>query len=338
MRYLSYLLLFFLFIPNYTIAKETKTLPTLVIYSNASFARDWMQIGHPIKRAFEFQCNCKLEFITLTGNTMFSRLLLEGNSSRADLVVGLDMNLIDKAEESGLFAPHNISVKGLSIPMEWTNKYFIPYNYGYIAFIYNSKKLKNPPKSFQELIDRPDDELKFIMQDPRSSTVGRSLVFWTKLIYGDQAQEIWRKLKNKIVTVTKSFSESYVLFTEGEADMLISYSSSPAYHMIAEGNYDIKAAEFAEGHYLQIELAGKLKSSKQQELADRFLEFILSRSFQRSIPINAFMFPVIDLGSDLPKEYSHLFTPKRIFIAQPEDIKKNRNLWIQEWLKALSKR
>ena len=124
MRYLSYLLLSFLFIPNLVFAEETKTLPTLVIYSNASFARDWMNIGHPIKRAFEFQCNCKVEFVTLTGNTMLSRLLLEGSSSKADIVVGLDMNLIDKAEESGLFAPHNISVKNLSIPMQWTNKYF----------------------------------------------------------------------------------------------------------------------------------------------------------------------------------------------------------------------
>lgn len=339
---MRYLLVFFISLilsSNISLAQEDKTpTKTLTIYSNSSFARDWMQIGHPIKRAFEFECDCKVDLISLSGNSMLSRLFLEGSNSPADIIIGLDMNLLDKAQESGLFGKHNIYLDNkLKLPIEWNNEYFIPYDYGYLSFIYNSKKLKNPPKSFQDLIERSDDELKFIMQDPRNSTVGMSLVAWIRMLYGDEAPKIWQKLKNKIVTVTKSFSESYILFMEGESDILISYSSSPIYHIFSESNHDIKDINFKEGHYLQVELVGKLKTSKNPELADKFLNFVLSRSFQRSIPINTFMFPVIELGPDLPKEYRSLAIPTKSFIATAEEMKNNRNLWIQEWLQALSK-
>ena len=334
-RLVKYLFLFIL-LPNLLYAEEPSNHPRkLIIYTHKAFMKDWMQIGHPVKRAFEFECNCQLEFISLgSAGTILSRLMLEGDTSPADLVLGLDMSLIDKALDSGLFTPHNIHPKNLTLPIKWTNNYFLPYDYGYLAFVYNSKKLKNPPTSFQELIEDP--KLKIIIQEPRSSTVSLGLVAWVRLLYKDQAPEVWKKLKKKIITVTKSWSESYGLFLQGEADMVLSYSTSPAYHMIAEGNYDIKAAEFKEGHYLQIELIGKLKSSKNSDLADKFMHFVLSRSCQRIIPIHGFMLPIIDLGTDLPKEYSYLFTPKKVFLASPEEMKKYRNIWIKEWLQALA--
>ena len=244
--------------------------------------------------------------------------------------------MADKTEDLNLFAPHNVSVDNLAIPTEWNSKYFIPYDYGYLAFIYNTKKLKNPPSSFQELMDNPN--LKIIIQDPRSSTLGLGLVAWVNLIYQDKAPQVWKKLKNNIVTVTKNWSDSYNLFTQGEADLLLSYSTSPAYNMIVEDNSDIKAAQFKEGHFLQIELIGKLKTSKEPDLADKFMQFALTHAFQHSIPINNFMYPVINIGKDLPKEYAELFTPSKVFMTIPGQMRKNRNLWVQEWLQALSRK
>jgi ABC-type thiamine transport system substrate-binding protein len=48
------------------------------------------------------------------------------------------------------------------------------------------------------------------------------------------AGEIWEALADNIVTVTPGWSEAYGLFLEGEADMVLSYTTSPAYHLIAE--------------------------------------------------------------------------------------------------------
>ncbi len=62
--------------------------------------------------------------------------------------------------------------------------------------------------------------------------------------------------------------------------MVLSYTTSPAYHLIAEDDDTKAAAPFTEGHYLQIEVAAKVASSDQPELADQFLEFMLSDAFQ----------------------------------------------------------
>ncbi len=338
MRIFPLLLLLFLFLSNFAFAKDLCNLRTLTIYCNDSFANDWMQIGHPIKRAFEFQCNCKVELVSLNDiSSILSRIILEGKNSPADLVIGIDSNLIEKARESGVFEPLNISIENLNLPIKWSDNYFIPYDYAYLAFVYNSKKLKNPPQSFQELIDYPDKDFKIIIQDPRTSPDGLGLLLWIKSIYHDKSDEVWKKLRKKILTVTKRWSESYSLFTYGEADMVLSYNTSPAYHLMVEDNDDIRAAEFKEGHYLQIELIGKLKNSKEPELADQFIKFALSHAFQRLIPINNFMLPVIDLGKDMPKEYNKIFTPKEAYMLPIEELTKYRDPWIKEWLNALTK-
>ena len=54
--------------------------------------------------------------------------------------------------------------------------------------------------------------------------------------------------------------------------------------MIAEDDHGKKAAVFEEGHYLQVEVAGKLAASDQSELADQFLQFMVSDPFQSVIP------------------------------------------------------
>ena len=66
--------------------------------------------------------------------------------------------------------------------------------------------------------------------------------------------------------------------------MVLSYTTSPAYHLIAESDDTKAAALFDEGHYLQVEVAGKLAATDQPELADQFLAFMLTDAFQSVIP------------------------------------------------------
>ncbi len=88
--------------------------------------------------------------------------------------------------------------------------------------------------------------------------------------------EAWQKLAAKTVTVTKGWSEAYGLFLKGESDLVLSYTTSPAYHMIEEKKDNYAAASFAEGHYLQVEVAARTAASKQPELAEKFLKFMVS--------------------------------------------------------------
>jgi thiamine transport system substrate-binding protein len=126
--------------------------------------------------------------------------------------------------------------------------------------------MKNPPKSLDELVNG-DPSQKIVLQDPRSSTPGLGFLLWMKSVYGEKAAEAWKKLEPRILTVTPGWSEAYALFTKGEAPMVLSYTTSPAYHVIAENTERYKAAAFAEGHYLQVEVAGLIEASPEKELA-----------------------------------------------------------------------
>ena len=62
--------------------------------------------GPKIKQAFEKECGCILNLVPLEdGVAILNRLRLEGQHSKADMVLGLDDALISEAKQSGLFAP-----------------------------------------------------------------------------------------------------------------------------------------------------------------------------------------------------------------------------------------
>ncbi|WP_337075811.1 thiamine ABC transporter substrate binding subunit [Aeromonas veronii] len=305
---------------------------TLTVYTYSSFTADWGP-GPKIKQAFEKECDCTLNLVPLEdGVAILNRLRLEGNHSKADLVLGLDDALISEAKQSGLFAPHPAKLDGIKVPGGWQDDTFVPYDYGYFAFVYDKDKLKQPPKSLKELVERPD--LKVIYQDPRTSTPGQGLMLWMKSVYGDKAPAAWAELAKKTVTATKGWSEAYGMFLDGEADMVLSYTTSPAYHLIAENKPQYQAAAFEEGHYRQVEVAAKLKSAKQEKLADQFLQFMVSPAFQQEIPTGNWMYPVID--TPLPKGFEQMITVAKPLAFSSDEVAANRKGWIREWLQAVA--
>ncbi|WP_279488871.1 thiamine ABC transporter substrate binding subunit [Aeromonas veronii] len=305
---------------------------TLTVYTYSSFTAEWGP-GPKIKQAFEKACDCTLNLVPLEdGVAILNRLRLEGNHSKADLVLGLDDALISEAKQSGLFVPHPAKLDGIKVPGGWQDDTFVPYDYGYFAFVYDKDKLKQPPKSLKELVERPD--LKVIYQDPRTSTPGQGLMLWMKSVYGDKVPAAWAELAKKTVTVTKGWSEAYGMFLDGEADMVLSYTTSPAYHLIAESKPQYQAAAFEEGHYRQVEVAAKLKSAKQEKLADQFLQFMVSPPFQNEIPTGNWMYPVID--TPLPKGFEQMITVAKPLAFSSDEVAANRKGWIREWLQAVT--
>ncbi|EIV1735407.1 thiamine ABC transporter substrate binding subunit [Vibrio parahaemolyticus] len=306
---------------------------TLTIYTYDSFAADWGP-GPKIEQAFEAKCGCDVNFVALDdGVSILNRLRLEGGNSKADIVLGLDNNLMAEAKKTGLLTEHNVDTANTVLPNGWSDTTFVPYDYGYFAFVYNKEKLANPPKSMKELVETRDD-LKVIYQDPRTSTPGQGLMLWMKSIYGDDVTQAWQKLASKTVTVTKGWSEAYSMFLNGESDLVLSYTTSPAYHLIAENDSKFATANFAEGHYMQVEVAAKVKGSKNSELADQFMNFILSDEFQSAMPTGNWMYPVIDV--ELPKGFETLSVPSKSLSFSADEVAKMRKSWIREWQSALT--
>ncbi|EHH1025345.1 thiamine ABC transporter substrate binding subunit [Vibrio parahaemolyticus] len=306
---------------------------TLTIYTYDSFAADWGP-GPKIEQAFEAKCGCDVNFVALDdGVSILNRLRLEGGNSKADIVLGLDNNLMAEAKKTGLLTEHNVDTANTVLPNGWSDTTFVPYDYGYFAFVYNKEKLANPPKSMKELVETRDD-LKVIYQDPRTSTPGQGLMLWMKSIYGDDVTQAWQKLASKTVTVTKGWSEAYSMFLNGESDLVLSYTTSPAYHLIAENDSKFATANFAEGHYMQVEVAAKVKGSKNSELADQFMNFILSDEFQSAMPTGNWMYPVTDV--ELPKGFDTLSVPSKSLSFSADEVAKMRKSWIREWQSALT--
>ena len=307
--------------------------PVLTVLTYDSFTAEWGP-GPAVEKAFEEGCGCDLQFVAAgDGAALLSRIQMEGAASEADIVLGLDTNLTAAASATGLFAPHGQTWEN-SLPVAFADPLFLPFDWGWFAFVHDKAKLPEPPKSFEELAA---SEVKIIIQDPRSSTPGLGLLMWVKAAHGDRAAEIWEGLADNVVTVTPGWSEAYGLFLEGEADMVLSYTTSPAYHLIAEEDDSKAAAPFAEGHYLQVEVAGKLAATDQPELADAFLAFMGSEAFQSVIPTTNWMYPAVTPAAGLPAGFETLIQPGTSLLLSSDEAAAVRDAALAEWQAALSR-
>ncbi|BBD40092.1 thiamine ABC transporter substrate-binding protein [Aminobacter sp. Y103A] len=319
-----------------TVAFPAAAEGKLTVYTYESFTSEWGP-GPQVKKAFEADCACTVDFVSVAdGVALLNRVKLEGASTKADIVLGLDTNLTAEAKATGLFAPNGAAGADVKVPGDWKDDTFVPYDYGYFAVVYDTETLKNPPKSLKELVEGNPEE-KIAIQDPRTSTPGLGLLLWVKSVYGDKAPEAWAKLKGRVLTVTPGWSEAYGLFTKGEAPMVLSYTTSPAYHMVAENTERYQAASFEEGHYLQIEVAGITTTGAKNPLAEKFMAFMTSPGFQDAVPETNWMLPAGKTDKPLNPAFDKLVKPTKTLIFSADEVAANRKAWVDEWLGVMSK-
>ena len=310
-------------IPMSLFAKEE-----LNILTYGSFTSEWGP-GPSIQKSFESQCNCNINWITAdSSGALLSRVKLSNNKEGIDILLGLDDSLMTEAKASNLFESHTVNNSSLSkLNISWDDNIFLPFDYGYFSFIYNKSKLSNPPTSFDDLAQRND--ISIIIMDPRTSTPGLGLAKWIYQLKGKSSNIFWKDLQDQIVITAKSWSDGYGLFLEGEGDIVLSYTTSPAYHALAEGDDSYKAMIFKEGHAEQIEVLAILKNAQNKKLADKFMEFSISSGFQDFIPNGNWMYPVIDEVQGIESFYKSAPKPNsldRIFGSASD-----KTTWIESW-------
>ena len=307
-------------------------LPVLTVLTYDSFASEWGP-GPAVEQAFEATCACDLQFVPAgDGAALLARLQLEGDATTVDVVLGLDTSLTHAAAATGLFAPHG-QAPAVTLPVPFADPLFLPFDWGWFAFVHDRTRLPEAPSSFPALAA---SDLKIVIQDPRSSTPGLGLLLWVLAAHGEEAPTIWAGLADNIVTVTPGWSEAYGMFLEGEADMVLSYTTSPAYHLIAEGDDSKAAALFDEGHYLQVEVAGKLASTDQPALADQFLAFLTTEAVQSVIPTTNWMYPAVTPAQGLPAGFDG-FRPATSLLLTADEAAAARDPALADWLEALAR-
>jgi len=299
--------LFVICLPFFVSCKKEKTQEVhdneLVIWAYDSFISEWGP-GPDVSKVFEEKTGIKIRWGS-GGDAGFllSRLLLEGENSGADIILGLDQNLAGRALDSGLLEAYRPKGAELIFPELIIDADFrlTPMDYSYFAIVYDSERLPVVPVCLEDLTNLSYRQ-SLILMDPRTSSPGLGFFGWIKDVYGANWQDYWRRLKPSILTIAEGWSSAYGLFTRGEAPMVLSYTTSPGYHLEYEQTEHIKAAIFTDGHPLQIEAAGLLKAGKNKENGKAFLDFMLSPDFQSIIPLTNWMYPVIDIP--LPHSFS----------------------------------
>ena len=304
----------------------------VVVWTYDSFTSEWGP-GPAIAEAFKAETGLNVRFVTHgDAGALLSKLLTEGSTADADVVLGLDQNLLAKALSSGLFAAY--SPKGaekLSDSLILDKKFRLtPYDYGYFAVIYDSDRLAEAPASLEDLT-KSEYSRKLILMDPRTSTPGLGFFVWTKAVYGNGWKDYWKRLAPSILTVADGWDTGYGMFTSGEAPLVLSYTTSPAYHLEYEQSRRFKAAVFAEGHVAQIEGAGLLAAARRSENGKRFLDFMLSEAFQSIIPLTNWMYPATPTA--LPASFEAAPKPEKTLVgAVPTDAE------LAEWAAILADR
>ena len=317
----------------FTSVLHSEDRQSLVVYTYDSFNSDWGP-GPQIEKAFENICDCDLKFVTAgDGAALLAKLRLEGNKTKADVVVGLDTNLLQSARDSGLFSPHNLNI-ALDLPIAWKDNTFMPFDWGYFSFVFDKNKTTNIPKSFEELAN---SNLKIAIQDPRSSTPGLGLVLWIEKLYNVESNTFWRQLADNVVTVTPGWSEAYGLFIEGEVDGVLSYTTSPAYHIVAENDNTKVAAIFDEGHLMQVEVSAILERSEKKQLATDFLAFMTSSEAQSIIPTTNWMYPAKQPDRELPAAFKEGLSEIEPIYLDPNTASSLKDSAIEVWKGELRK-
>ena len=275
----------------------------LVVGTYDSFIAEWGP-GPDIEAGFEKICNCDLEFVA---TTQASSLKSDIFTKNKDIILGLEGNDFDNSYHEGM----------------WSY-----YDYGYFAFIYDSSRLENPPNSMHELVDR--DDLKIVVQDPRTSPVGMGLLRWMKSIFGSDYEYKMKKFDESVVTYTPGWTEAYGMFLDGNADIVLSYSTSPYYHQEYEGENKYQAIIFKEGHLPTKEVVYVNSASSKKELGKKFISFILNEKIQRIIAQKNIMYPINDKATPIIMKS----------LKKPSEIKYNNNLsakdLVDEWLQIIT--
>ncbi len=315
---------------------EIETERTLTVYAYDSFVGEWGP-GAAIAEAFEAKTGIKVNMVSAgNGGELLTKLEFEKNAPKADVIVGISEELTSRTIESGLLEPYSSEVLS-EIPENLIfdeSHTLLPFDWGAYSFVYDSENIEEVPTSLNDLLD-PKYKDKIIVMDPRTSSVGMGLLQWTLAVYGEEYLEWWKAVKDNLLTIADGWSSGYGLFTEGEAPLVLSYTTSPVYHKMWEETDRFQATVFEEGNYLAIEGAGILKSSQHKDAAKLFIDFLL-REAQSDIATTNIMFPV-NTNTVLDEAFAIAPEPTKALLLDNSEVSQMRETWIDEWVEVMSK-
>ncbi len=313
-------------------------MQNLDVLAYDSFVSEW-GLGPQVEQLFEERHGVDLVYINGGDAVVTAQLAQQytkDDPDRPDVVVGIDNNMVPLVESLGILRQKPIAhvadiaaIEGVLPP------YLVPFDYGYFAIIYDSERISQPPQSLLELTESRFNK-SLVLMHPGTSSPGLSFFYWTIAAFGESDfLAYWQNLNKSILTITDGWTTGYGMFTAGEAPLVLSYTTSPAYHIEFEQSDRYKAAVFADGHYVQVEGAGVTAYAKNPQLAETFVLFLQDVAIQEAVPLKNFMYP-IRTDVETPDSFQALETEFPTLHLSYEKIKTHGDVWLDSWNQLMS--
>ena len=317
---------------------------TLTVMTHDSFA-----MSDALLAAFEEANDVTVTFLKSgdTGTALNQAILARGKPL-ADVFYGVDNTFLTRALKEDIFetyaAPALADIPDtfeLDIKMR-----LLPVDYGDVCLNYDNDWFAQAglpvPASLDDLAAAPYRGLT-VVENPATSSPGLAFLFATIAGFGEDGYlNYWQALKaNDLKVVNDWESAYYTEFTRagGSRPIVLSYGSSPAFEMIYAdpplAAVPTGAVTAPNACYRQIEFVGILEGTKNRDLAEKWVDFMLSTAFQEDMPLNMFVFPVLPQAKLDPAFEQYLFIPDQPASLPAEAIDANRETWIQAWTEAI---
>lgn len=323
-----------------TTAAENGEARTLTVYTHDSF-----NISEEVVQAFEDENNARVQFIAGgdTG-TALNKLILSKDNPPADVFYGVDNTFLSRALEEDIFVPYESPLLEV-IPDRFElddQQRALPVDYGDVCLNYDKAYFEDNnlplPAALEDLLE-PEYRALLVVENPATSSPGLSFLLATIGHFGDPGYlEFWEGLVENEVLVVNDWETAY--YSEfslygGTRPLVVSYGSSPPAEMIfAEEPIDEppSGAIVADNTcFRQIEFVGILRGGENEDLAQAWVDFMLSPTFQEDMPLNMFVFPV-NPEAELDETFQQFMEiPDNPVQVDPAAIAANRESWIQAW-------
>lgn len=323
------------------ISKPSEPL-TLTVMTHDSFA-----VSEDVVTAFETEYNAEIRFLKSgdTGTALNKAILSKGNPL-ADVLYGVDNTFLSRALDEDIFEPYDSPLLAdIDDDFELDQlKRALPVDFGDVCLNYDKRYFVDqgiePPQTLEKLLE-PEYEGLLVVQNPATSSPGLAFMFTTIGHFGeDYYLDFWEGLLENDALIVNDWETAY--YTEfsasagrGPRPIVVSYNSSPAFEVIyAETALDespTAAVVSDDTCFRQIEFVGILKGGQNRELAEKWVDFMLSPIFQEDMPLQMFVFPV-NSHAQLDNAFlQHLTIPTKTAFVSPGKIASNREKWLQEW-------
>lgn len=345
MKKLTLFLTSFLFVLSACASPSTATQPTgpqtLTVMTHDSFS-----VSEKVVQSFEQANNAKVVFLQSgDAGAALNKAVLTKNAPLADVLYGVDNTFLSRALEADIFEPYQssqLSEISDEFKLDQSNR-ALPVDYGDVCINYDKAYFADHdlavPQSLEEL-SKPEYKGLLVTENPATSSTGLAFLLATVAHYGDTFTDYWKALKENGLVVVDGWETAYYTNFSGSSGhgpqpMVVSYGTSPAaevYYAEKKPN-DAPTASIlgADTCFRQIEFVGILKGAKQRALAEKFVDFMLSKQFQEDMPLQMFVYPV-NPNAALPDEFvKYAQAPKQTANLAPDVIAKKRDAWIQAW-------